>query len=122
MPARINSVFLVGAASLAVRSFSVSSTANSGFGMVKLSRTIFIFFALGDFSAAGWLAGLLGGRALTVLFPGALDDFAGGVAMVGLGALAGAFVTDLAVVPGARGAGLVLDALDAMVLMNGSFC
>src|SRR4051812_35755450 len=43
MPARSNSLFLAGRVSWAARSFNWSSTRYSGFGMVKLSRTIFGF-------------------------------------------------------------------------------
>lgn len=50
MPARSNSLFLAGLASLMERCLSSSSTRYSAFGIVKLSRTNFGFFSLLVFS------------------------------------------------------------------------
>ena len=51
MPARSNSPFLTGCFSSAARNFKSSSTRYSDLGMVKLSRTSFIFFGLSTLGA-----------------------------------------------------------------------
>lgn len=71
MPARINSVFLMGADSLAPRSFKSSRTANSALGNVKLSRTILTFLIFAGFSAAALL--LAAGTFLAATFLLAVD-------------------------------------------------
>ena len=82
MPARSNSLFFTERAITPARRLSWSSTANSDFGMVKLSRTSFSFFtsflglAVGVFLAV--LAGVAGLEAIAVA----------GVATLGATALA----------------------------------
>ena len=56
MPARINSLFLTELLNWVARCLRSSSTVYSALGMVKLSRTILGFLALGAFSAAGALS------------------------------------------------------------------
>src|ERR1035437_6834252 len=59
-PARSNSLFLTGQASLPARCLRSSSTLYSVLGIVKLSRTSFDFFILTGFSAIGLAVGTIG--------------------------------------------------------------
>ena len=68
MPARSNSLFFAPVVNLAARCFSAWSTAYSIFGIVKLSRTSFGFFALSGalaISAAATFTGTSGVMILT---------------------------------------------------------
>ena len=93
MPARTSSVFLTGTASLALRNFKASKTANSGLGKVKLSRTILTFFTFSAFSTAAlFVTAGVGFAAVFLLAPGgsAAAFFTGATGLAA--ALAGAFV------------------------------
>ena len=88
MPARSSSLFLAGLARRAPRCFKSSSTVYSAFGMVKLSRTSFGFFALTGFAALGLgaaLADAFAGTCPDRLADDLVGDLAGDLA-AGLGA------------------------------------
>jgi hypothetical protein len=98
IPARSNSLFLAGCASLMARCFSSSKTTYSVFGMVKLSRTSLGFLTLTGFAATaavlGFVAavGALMALGLIVLF---LTATVFTVATLGALALGGATLTVL---------------------------
>ena len=85
MPARSNSLFLTERAITPARRLSWSSTANSDFGMVKLSRTSFSFFTcFFGLLASGFLSVLAGVTGLeTTAFAGAAT--LGAIALAGMG-------------------------------------
>lgn len=122
IPARINSVFLMGVVSFAARSFKSSKTANSGLGNVKLSRTILTFFIFTGFSAGVVLATRTF-LAATLLLAGVLTDGTDLVAALAETFTAGFFATGAAALATAfTGAGAPVDLVSgaaAGVLVTG---
>ena len=111
MPARSSSLFLAGLASRAERCLRSSSTVYSAFGMVKLSRTSFGFFALTGFAALGL------GVALADAFPGSFPDgLVDGLLVDLAGDLAGDLATGLgAALTGTVATNVVFPAAGLMV-------